>query len=314
MLKAMHFHDGKSERIKPGAKARSGLVWLDCEAPTKEEIRSLAKFYSVDPSELEDALDKNERARLRANGTYHFIIFKRPLIKEESFRTGSIGILWTGNTVVTVHRKHIKELTELAHTNHKTIEHPVGFIQAVLSALTDSYFKALETIGDDLEKLEEKVVTPSPKTHTANILKLRKTLIYFQKSLLANREVLHTIAEGNAFVLNKQSTHSFRSLYNDNLQLLDLTGIYSEVLSSILETDLASTNTALGDVMKKLTVIASFALVPTLIASIYGMNFRPNSPWNMPELDWFLGYPFSLGLMVASILGMYIYFKKQEWL
>jgi len=282
MLKAIHFRGGKSERIKPGTKVSSGFIWLDCEAPTKEELRSLAKHYSVDANELEDALDKNERARVRSNGNHHFIIYKRPVIKEEGFRTGSLGILWTGNTLITIHKKHIRELVEIAHTNHKDMETPINFTQVILDALTSSYFTAIESMGEELTKLEEKVVKPSPKTHTKVILKLRKTLIYFQKSLLANREVLHTISEGNAFVLSKNDSRIFHNIRNDNLQLLDLTNIYSEVLSSILETDLASTNAALGDVMKKLTVIASFALVPTLIASVYGMNFRPNSPWNMP--------------------------------
>jgi len=71
----------------------------------------------------------------------------------------------------------------------------------------------------------------------------------------------------------------------------------------------------MGEVVKKLTVVASFALVPTLIASIYGMNFRTSaSVWNMPELNWIYGYPFSLGLMLASVTLMYFYFRGKKWI
>ena len=72
-----------------------------------------------------------------------------------------------------------------------------------------------------------------------------------------------------------------------------------------MELDIAAASNALGDIMKKLTVYASVALIPTLISSMYGMNFRPNSPWNMPELYWFLGYPVSFAFILFSFLLLY---------
>lgn len=312
MFKAIHFYKGNANRVKPGSKARGGFTWLECSNPSKNELRKLAKTYDIRLSALEDSLDKHERARVHSRENHHAIIFKVPHANT-GLETDSVGIFWAGSTVITVHRGSLPKAAEIVE-HGKDVDDPLRFIHLLLEMFTGAFFGALEGIEEDMEKLEVKVIKISTKTHTQEVLRLRKSLIYFYKALIANREVLVAIKEGRLFVVNKKSSVRFSDIYNDTSQLIDLVTIHSEVLASIMETDQASTSNALGDIMKRLTVIASFALVPTLIASIYGMNFRPNSPWNMPELDWFLGYPFSLGLMTFSVLGMYYYFKKKEWL
>ena len=315
MLKAVHFSKGKATRITQGTKTQGGFTWLDLQAPTKEDLREFAKDHKLFLGDLEDALDDHERARVHLSENYPVVIYKVPFIKEGSVHIGSVGIFWVGNTVITVHKKELKELSKIMENNVKSIDTPIKFIHFLLEIFTTTYFRAIEGVGDELEALEERAIRVTTTTHTRDIFKLKKRLIYFQKSLIANREVLLSVKDGRAFVVTKSQSLSFGDIYNDNLQLIDIVGIYSEVLGNVMETDMASSSTALGDVMKKLTVVASFALIPTLIASIYGMNFRvENSPWNMPELLWFYGYPFALGLMALSIIAMYYYFKKHKWL
>ncbi len=315
MLKAIHMSKSKARRIEVGAKVRSGFVWLDCEAPKKEELRKISKEYNIFLGELEDSLDEHERARVHKNKDYQLLIYKVPASRGETFHTNSVGIFLVGNTIITVHKRGLVDLSKVLESDSKHLESPVRFIHFLLETFTNVYFRALEDIGDSLEQLESRAIKVTTATHTKDIFKLKKALIFFHKSLIANREVLLSIKEGRAFNLNKKDILGFGDIYNDNLQLIDITGIYSEVLSIIMETDLSSASAALGDVMKKLTVVASFALVPTLIASIYGMNFRSElSPWNMPELNWFYGYPFSIGLMAFSVIIMYYFFKKRKWI
>jgi len=314
MLKAMHFLNSKSKRIEIDKKTRGGFIWLDCPNPTKDELRQVSKKYSIRMAALEDSLNEQERARVHSIEEYHAIIYKIPYFKNGHVRTDSVGVFWIGNTVITVHKGTIKNLSEIMGSTQRELTTPANLIHYLFEILTNTYFRVVEHIEEEIEKLEEKVVKPSTRTHTKNIFQLRKSLIYVYKSLIANREVLQLVKDGRVFELNRNEKIGFNDIYNDSLQLIDLTATQTEILATIMETDISSSSTALREVMKKLTVIASFALVPTLIASVYGMNFRPNSPWNMPELDWVLGYPFSLLLMTGSVASMFYYFKKNKWL
>ncbi len=90
---------------------------------------------------------------------------------------------------------------------------------------------------------------------------------------------------------------------------------YRDIASSLIDIYLASVNNRLNEVMKVLTVIATIFMPLTFIAGVYGMNFKTEvSPWNMPELNWYYGYPFALGLMAMVTIIMLIYFKNKKWL
>jgi len=102
-------------------------------------------------------------------------------------------------------------------------------------------------------------------------------------------------------------------LYDDVTQLIDTEGTYRDILTGTLDIYLTSVSNDLNKVMKTLTIVASFVLIPTLITGVYGMNFNVNSPFNMPELTWQYGYFFALGLMALSIILTYVFFKRKGW-
>ena len=134
------------------------------------------------------------------------------------------------------------------------------------------------------------------------------------KALAANREVISSIEKEYVSNIDKKNIKRFRTLYNDVTQLIDTEGTYRDILTGILDVYLSSVSNNLNKVMKTLTIGASFILIPTLIASIYGMNFNTASPYNMPELLWNYGYFFALGSMVLSVSITYIFFKRKGWL
>ena len=101
----------------------------------------------------------------------------------------------------------------------------------------------------------------------------------------------------------------YRYLYSDTTQLIDMVSTYRELLTGALDIYLSSTSNNMNNIMKKLTIITSFTMIPTLIASSYGMNFR-----SIPELSWKFGYPFAILLMALSVILTYLYFKKMEWI
>ena len=127
--------------------------------------------------------------------------------------------------------------------------------------------------------------------------------------MTADREVISNIERGMAKFINKNNVAKYRPLYDDIIQLIDMETTYREILTGTLDIYMSSVSNNMNVIVKKITAYGSLILVPTLIAGVYGMNFS-----NMPELDWKYGYYFALCLMLFSIIGLYIYFEKKDWL
>jgi magnesium transporter len=105
-----------------------------------------------------------------------------------------------------------------------------------------------------------------------------------------------------------------RDCYDHTIQILDLIENYREMATSLIDIYLSSTSYRLNEIMRVLTIIATIFIPLTFVVGVYGMNFsHPNSPWSMPELHWYYGYPLVWGAMVAIVIGMVIYFKRKHW-
>jgi magnesium transporter len=135
------------------------------------------------------------------------------------------------------------------------------------------------------------------------------------KALTANREVVVNIEKGYLSRIDKEEEAKYKFIYNDIVQLIDMNETYRDVLTGALEIYLTTISNNLNHTVKRLTAWGSLILIPTLIASIYGMNFHDTaSPFNMPELQWKYGYFFALGLMALSTILLYFYFRKKDWI
>jgi magnesium transporter len=131
----------------------------------------------------------------------------------------------------------------------------------------------------------------------------------FRRAAAPLREVLNAVTLGELSFVSGDASVLFRDLYDRSLRVLDFIESQRDLLTGLLEADLAVISNRLNDVMKKLTSWGAILLGATLIAGIYGMNFR-----HMPELNWTFGYPLALGAMLLIGVGLYIIFKRKGWL
>ena len=171
----------------------------------------------------------------------------------------------------------------------------------------------MEHIEEEIDQIEDAVMDNPRKATIEKIFSTKKTLIFFHKALTANREVITSIEKEYVKDIDKNNIKRFRALYSDITQLIDSAGTYRDILTGTLEIYLSSVSNNLNQVMKTLTIVASFVMVPTLISGIYGMNFA-----YIPEMHTALGekygYYFALGLMALSIGLMYAYFRRKGWM
>jgi len=286
-------------------------TWIDALDPDKHELKKLEEKTSIPIDTLKEALDTNERPRATQHESYRHIVYKIPTSEEKKIQTSSFSIFIFRNVILTLRKKDSTTFQDLnamgKEAKIQLLKSPANFILHLIDMISDKYFYMLDSIEEKVHHLEEQIFNQSKRDIIKEIFKAKKALIYFHKALTANRDVVTSIDK--EFFFNQSfDTHMIRMIRHDVTELIDLVSTYREILTSTMEIYISQMSLNLNDIIKKMTAVASFILIPTLISGIYGMNFQ-----KMPELYWTYGYGFALGLMVFSIVIMYIYFKKNDW-
>ena len=178
----------------------------------------------------------------------------------------------------------------------------------------DNFFSVLEKIGEEVEDLEEELIAaPSPETLQA-IHSLKREMILLRKSVWPLREVIHGLQRDETTFMGESTRVFLKDLYDHTIQVLDTVETFRDIISGMIDIYLSSVSNRMNEIIKVLTIFAVIFIPLTFITSLYGMNFNTGaSPFNMPELNWYFGYPFALLLMAGTLLSMLVYFKKKQW-
>jgi len=316
MFQAYNYHNG---RVKEGGLENlktKASIWVDAQNPTKNELKILADSSGINIMDIREAIDEAERPKLIDLDEYSLIVVRAPLVEKEEVSTTSIAIFVskTKNNVITVRKKDIAGINKIKTiiTENRVTLFDKGlshFVYRLLDEIINNYFAIMDVIEANIDKIEDKVFGHPDKKTVEEIFETKKTLIYFFKALVANREVLSAVEKEYAVHINKKDTRKFNIIYNDVVQLIDMVSTFRDILTGTLDTYLSSVSNNLNIVMKKITAYGALILVPTLISGVYGMNFK----W-MPELSWKYGYFFAMGLMIVSVFILFILFKKKDWI
>ena len=291
------------------------VAWADVVNPTKDELKLVGNLVGLGASDIESLLDENARPMINNLEKYSVIVFSTPL-KEESVKPLLIFISKSTNDLITIREGESRSINRI---NSWKMERKVAIFQKgptyILFRLMDeiltTYNTIIEDIDEKLGKIEDMIYSEEnhkEKRLMVEMYNLKKALIYFQKGLSANREVIASIEKEYGEFLNKKDLSKFRLLYSEITRLIEITSTYREILTTLLEVHLSTISNNLNITMKKLTAWAALILVPSLIASIYGMNFN-----YIPKASLRYGFYIALGLMLFSVIVLYSYFKLKDW-
>lgn len=290
------------------------LTWIDCHNPSDSEIEQVSKKMEIPASEFK--IDHYKRPHIESYPKYSFILIKG--ISEKAEIT-SIGLFFFKKDIITIHHKPIKSFSKL-----KKLPKPQQllifnkgspyFVYRLLDAITSDFLEVIDSIGEEIEKIEETVVSGITEDITKDIFKQKRTFIHIHKALKANRDVISALEKRYLKEFKEEDLKLLRNVYNDTVQVIDLETTHKEILTGVLDMYISTVSNNLNKIMKTLTIISAFILIPTLISGIYGMNFSREGTLNMPELYWDFGYFFALGLMALSIIITYWVFKRKKWL
>jgi magnesium transporter len=301
--------------VKHGKTAWVRVLGLKDSAKIKE----IADVFGMHHLAVEDVLDTHQRAQVGQFGNTFFLITH--LIEDHgTIAAKQLSLFFNENYVVTFQDEQIHAL-EAVHGRIKNHQEMVRaqradyLVYLLLDAVVDSYFPVLEEFGERLDDLEEAAIEdPSRKTMAA-IHSLKRQLLVMRRAIWPLREALNALIRDSGSALSHEAHIHLRDCYDEVVRVIDFIETYRELGADLMDVYLSSVSNRLNEIMKVLTIITVVFAPPTLIATVYGMNFDNRvSPFNMPECNWYFGYPYALVLMLCTSLLIYRYLKKRGFI
>jgi magnesium transporter len=186
---------------------------------------------------------------------------------------------------------------------------------ALLDAIIDGYFPVLEYYGEHINALENQLLARTTTSAIAQVHRLRSELFILRKAIWSHRELVNALMREETPLITDETRLHPRDCYDHVAQIIDLTETCREVASDLRDFHFSQISMRQNEIMKVLTVMATIFIPLNFIAAVYGMNFDTDvSPWNMPELEWRLGYPFAILLMVLTAATFLGFFWYRGWL
>ncbi len=302
------------------ALARFPVTWVNVDGLADHElIREIGSIFHLHPLALEDVVNTHQRPKADEYESNVLIVTRlAPVVGEHG--TEQLSMFLGTNFVVTFQEypgdcfDPVRE--RIRHGRGRIREVGVDYLAyALLDTAVDGYFPALEKYSDILEDLEIQVLDNPDVAVVSSIHTLKRELLEFKHAIWPQRDLFSVLIRDTMDLISDQTTVYLRDCYDHTVQLMDLTETHRETASGLLDTYHSSISTRMNEIMKVLTIIATIFIPLSFIAGVYGMNFDPEkSPWNMPELSWYYGYPYALGLMVAVAGGLIVYFFRSGWI
>jgi magnesium transporter len=294
------------------------LVWLDVDEPEETDLAMLGKEFGLHALSVEDMHHRDQRPKVEGFGSYFFVVL-RPLQAADGtteLEESELHALVGKNFLVTVRYPPVFDLTGVIarwdRTPDLTREGPGFLLYVLLDEMVDDYLGLVDLFEDAADELEDDIfgVEDADESREAQerVFLLKRNVVQFRRRAMPMRRVLDFLQEEPSVVTPALSPY-YRDVADHVIRTTELTDNIRDLLTSLLEVRVALAANRLNEVMKKLTSWAAIILIPTLIAGIYGMNFR-----DMPELRWSFGYPLALLAMALSSIGLYMVFKKKDWL
>ena len=295
------------------------VVWLGLYEPTGEEFSSVASEFGLHELAVEDAVKAHQRPKLERYGDTLFLVLRpaRYVDEREMVLFGEVAIFVGPQFVITVRHGDAPELgvvrRRLEGRPELLSRGPLAITYAIVDHVVDGYEPVVAGLENDIDEIEDEVFGGSPKV-SRRIYDLTREVIEFQRATGPLEGILGRLM--NATEVDDEERRYLRDVHDHAIRAHEQAGAFRLLLQNILNVNLTLETKALSEAshqnneqVKRISAWAAILFAPTLVGTIYGMNFE-----HMPELDWLFGYPFALMLMAFSSLGLFVVFKYRRWI
>jgi magnesium transporter len=299
---------------------RYSVTWIDIVGTHDHVLlKKVADRFGVHELALEDVANVGQRPKMEEYDDHIFVIM-RLLHLGTVLNVEQISMFFDQQVVITIQEFEGDPFDPI----RERIQAGAGRIReqgadylayALIDALEDSLYPVLEHYGEWIEDLEEELLKDPGPEMLESIHRIKRDLLWVRRAAWPHREVIGALQRIESGKITEETKVFLRDAYDHSVQVMDVVETFRELSSGLMDLYLSSLSHRMNEVMKVLTIMASIFIPLTFIAGIYGMNFNPDSSeLNMPELNWALGYPVAIGVMVAIALGMIVFFRRRGWL
>ncbi|QDL92693.1 magnesium/cobalt transporter CorA [Paroceanicella profunda] len=308
---------GTLEAIR-AARAAGRRVWLDVTGLRDIAfIGAVGAEFGLHQLALEDVVNTGQHAKVESfeGNVYAVLRMFRP---DRPFETEQISLFLGADFVLTFQERKGDCFGEvrrrLADPKAQMRRRGADYLAyALIDAVVDGHFPALERAGDLLADLEDEILAGPDPSQMLRLHEMRGRLMVVRRAMWPTRDMVNSLQRGDIPEMREETRVFLRDVHDHVVQIIDMNESYRETAASLLEVYLSMQNARMNEIIKILTVVSTVFIPLSFLAGLWGMNFQ-GSPWNMPELHWAYGYPMALGVM-ALVAGAILFFiLRKGWL
>ncbi|MEI8331447.1 MAG: magnesium/cobalt transporter CorA [Methanomicrobiales archaeon] len=292
------------------------VTWINIDGLGNPHlIEDLGKCFTIHPLILEDIFNTSQRPKMEDLGDYLYLTLKMLtyLTPEKEIKIEHISMVVGKNFLISF-QEDIGDVFDPVRVRIRKDGRirqfgPDYLAYALIDGIVDNYFAVMEKLEEQVEDLEEELVTNPTQASLQKINQLKKDMIFLRKSVWPLREMINNLERSDSAIIHESTRIYLRDVYDHTIQVIDSLETLRDMVSGMIDIYLSGLSNKMNEIMKVLTLSATIFIPLTFVVGLYGMNFK-----NMPEIDWEFGYYSVLIVMALMVIGMLIYFRKKKWI
>ena len=323
LVNCVAYQDGKKlgdipkEAISEYVHRPECFVWVALKDPTPEELAEMEAEFELHPLAVEDARHGHQRPKIEEYGNSLFAVLQVVELRDGETTVGEIDIFVGRNYILSIRQRTehgFGEVRTRTESEPELLKHGSGFVlYALMDNIVDRYFPVVDALEMDLERIEQTIFEgeagDSARANIKALYELKHKGMIVRHAVEPLIEAVHKLYGGRVPQVCVGTQDYFRDVYDHLLRVSQQLDGLRDMVITALQVNLSMISLAENAVTKRLASYGALVAVPTMIAGIYGMNFK-----NMPELNWEIGYPLALVIMVGIDAYLWTKFKRTGWL
>ena len=320
LVNCVAYQDGRKVADIPKAaigeyvKRPECFVWVALRDPTPEELEEMAQEFHLHELAVEDARHGHQRPKIEEYGNSLFVVLHVVELHGDEIHVGEIDIFIGPNYILSVRQRTelgFQQVRDRAESEPELLRNGSGFVlYALMDNIVDRYFPVVDALEVELEKIEERIFAEgSLKANIQDLYSLKHKGMMVRHAVEPLIEATHKLYGGRVPQVCTGTQEYFRDVYDHLLRVSQQLDGLRDMVITAMQVNLSMISLSETAVTKKLASYAALVAVPTMIAGIYGMNFK-----QMPELEWTYGYPLAVALMVVLDAWLWVKFRRIGWI
>jgi len=312
--------DPSLEQITPLLESES-RTWINVKGrPDAEWMLQWGQALKLHPLAQEDVLNGGQRPKMELYDGQMFIVLNVLDRKDDQIKVDQLYLFWDGQMLVSIFAGHSEIfepiLKRLRNSATRVRRQGLDYlVYSIIDLALDQAFPVMEQLGLEIEDLEDQITDSADQAMMQDIHQLKRQLVLIRRAIWPQRDVVNQLLRDEEDSFSSETRLYLRDCYDHSVEIMDLVESYREMSGALLDVYLSSVSLRMNDIMRVLTIIATIFIPLTFVAGIYGMNFsNPDSPWAMPELRWYYGYPLAWIIFLVLPVGMIKWFRRKGWL